>query len=135
MSEKPPRRLPGEWVDDDGRDEPPHSGAGRLAEDDRGNVTWQWANKEVLQADDTAGAIERLRALVDPSLDVVDDGPTPHGIENPVGLKTGYNPYESGALVKTGRQKKKKKTDLRELSKWIEAKRKLEGGSSGEPEK
>jgi hypothetical protein len=134
MSEKPPRRLPGEWVDDDGRDEPPHSGAGRLAEDDRGNVTWQWANKEVLQADDTAGAIERLRALVDPSLDVVEDGPTPQGIENPVGLKTGYDPYESGALVKTGRQKKKK-TDLRELSKWIAAKRKLEDSSSGEPGK
>jgi hypothetical protein len=134
MTEKPPPRFPGEWVDDDGSDEPPHSGAGRLAEDDRGNVTWQWANKEVLQADDTAGAIERLRALVDPSLDVVDDGPTPHGIENPVGLKTGYDPYESGALVKTGRQKKKK-TDLRELSKWIEAKRKLEGGPSGEPKK
>lgn len=132
MSEKPPRRLPGEWVDDD--EALRRSEAGHLAEDDRGNVTWQWANKEVLQADDTAGAIERLRALVDPSLDIVDEGPAPHGIENPAGLKTGYNPYESGALVKTGRHKKKK-TDLRELSKWIEAKRKLEDGSSGEPEK
>jgi hypothetical protein len=134
MSEKPPRRLPGEWVDDDDRDEPSHAGAGHLAEDDRGNVTWQWANKEVLQADDTAGAIERLRALVDPSLDIVDEGPAPHGIENPAGLKTGYDPYQSGALVKTGRQRKRK-TDLRELSKWIEAKRKLDGGSSGEPGK
>lgn len=134
MNEKPPRRLPGEWVDDDDDHALPRSEAGRLAEDDRGNITWQWANKEVLQADDTAGAIERLRALVDPSLDIVDEGPTAHGIENPAGLKTGYNPYESGALVKTAR-KKKKKTDLRELSKWIAAKRKLEGGSSGEPEK
>ena len=132
MSEKPPRRLPGEWVDDDGSHEPPHSGAGRLAEDDRGNVTWQWADDDALLADNTSGAMQRLRALVDPSLDVVDDGPTAHGIENPAGLKTGYNPYESGALVKTERRKK---TDLRELSKWIEAKRKLENGSSGEPEK
>jgi len=130
MTEKPPGRLPGEWVDDDD-DGPSYSEAGQLAEDDRGNITWQWANKEVLQADDTAGAIERLRALVDPNLDIVDSEPAAHGIENPRGLKTGYNPYESGALVKTGRQKKKK-TDLRELSKWIAAKRKLEDGSSGE---
>jgi hypothetical protein len=134
MTEKPPGRLPGEWVDDDDDGDLPHSGAGRLAEDDRGNITWQWANKEVLQADDTAGAIERLRALVDPNLDIVDSEPAAHGIENPRGLKTGYNPYESGALVKTGRQKKKK-TDLRELSKWIAAKRKLEDDSSGEPGK
>jgi hypothetical protein len=130
MNEKPPRRLPG----DDDDDALPRPEAGRLAEDDRGNVTWQWANNEVLQADDTAGAIERLRALVDPSLDIVDSEPAARGIENPAGLKKGYNPYESGALVKSGRQKKKKMT-LRELSKWIETKRKLEGGSSGEPEK
>jgi len=131
MPEKPPRRLPGEWEDDDKGDDRPHSGAGRLAEDDRGNITWQWANEEVLQADDQAGAMERLRALVDPSLDIVDSEPPGQGIENPLGLKTGYDPYESGALVKSGRRKK---TNLRELSKWIEAKRKLEGGSSGEPD-
>jgi hypothetical protein len=134
MTEKPPRRLPGEWVDDNEGGDSPQTGAGRLAEDDRGNVTWQWANEEVLQADDTAGAIARLRALVDPSLDIVDEDPVPHGIENPAGLKKGYDPYESGALVKTGRQKKKK-TDLRKLSQWIEKKRKREGRSSGEPEK
>lgn len=134
MKEKPPGQLPGAWIADDESDEPKHSGPGRLAEDDRGNVTWQWADDDALLADNTSGAMQRLRALVDPSLDVVDDGPAAHGIENPAGLKTGYNPYESGALVKTGRHKKKK-TDLRELSKWIEAKRKLEDGSSGEPEK
>jgi hypothetical protein len=134
MTEKRRGRLPGEWADDDDDDAPPHSEAGRLAEDDRGNVTWEWANEEVLQADDTAGAIERLRALVDPNLDIVDSEPAAHGIENPRGLKTGYNPYESGALVKSGRPKKKK-TDMRELSKWIATKRKLQGDSSGEPEK
>ena len=104
---------------------------GRLAEDDRGNVTWQWANEDVLQADDTAGAIERLRVLVDPKLDVVDDDATRNPVrDNPKGLKVGYNPYDSGSLGKTARIKK---LDLRELSKWIDAKRKAE--ESGDPEK
>ena len=103
---------------------------GRLAEDDRGNITWQWANEDVLQADDTAGAIERLRALVDPALDVVDDyGRADPVRDNPTGLHVGYNPYDSGSLGKTARMKK---LDLRELSKWIDAKRKVEG--SGDPE-
>lgn len=105
---------------------------GHLAEDDRGNVTWQWANDEVLQADDTAGAIERLRALVDPSLGIVDEDPPATAGHNPRALKTGYNPYDSGSLGKTQR---KKKTDLRQLSKWVAAKRKAESGSSGESDK
>jgi hypothetical protein len=108
-----------------------NQGPGRLAEDDRGNITWQWANEDVLQADDTAGAIERLRALVDPKLDVVDDDATRNPIrDNPKGLKVGYNPYDSGSLGKTARMKK---LDLRELSKWIDAKRKVE--ESGDPDK
>jgi hypothetical protein len=99
--------------------------SGRLAEDDRGNITWQWSNEDVLQADDTAGAIERLRALVDPGLDVVDDhGRADPVRDNPTGLHVGYNPYDSGSLGKTARMKK---LDLRELSKWIETKRKTEG--------
>lgn len=103
---------------------------GHLAEDDRGNITWQWANNEVLQADDTFGAIQRLRALVDPSLGVIDDGPPGSSKHNPKGLKTGYNPYDSGSLGKTER---KKKRNLRELSKWIAAQRKAEdtSGESG----
>lgn len=129
MPEKPPRRLPGEWEDDDHGEDVPRSGAGHLAEDDRGNVTWQWAEDEALQADDTAGATERLRALVDPSLDIVHEEPSPHhSAENTRGLKTGYDPYQSGALVKTER---KKKVNLRELSKWIETKRKVDDDSSG----
>jgi hypothetical protein len=102
---------------------------GRLAEDDRGNITWQWANEDVLRADDTAGAIERLRALVDPGLDVVDDhGRADPVRDNPKGLQVGYNPYDSGSLGKTARMKK---LDLRELSKWIETKRKT--GESDDP--
>lgn len=98
--------------------------AGQLAPDDRGNMTWQWANDAVLQADDTAGAIQRLRALVDPSLGIIEDD-SPNALKsNPKGLKVGYNPYDSGTLGKTGRKKKK---DLHELSKWIETKRKVDG--------
>ena len=34
--------------------------------DDRGNVTWEWKDQGDLLADDTLGAAERVRALVDP---------------------------------------------------------------------
>lgn len=123
MPHDPPRKPPRSF----GEQDAPPAEPGQLVEDDLGNITWQWANDEVLQADDTAGAIERLRALVDPNLGIDDSDPAPRGIENPRGLKTGYDPYASGALLKTGRKKKK---DLRELSKWLEKKRRLE--DSGE---
>lgn len=104
--------------------EPPSANeAGQLAPDDRGNMTWQWANDEVLQADDTAGAILRLRALVDPNLGIIEDDPPNALKSNPKGLKVGYDPYDSGTLGKTERRKK---MDLHELSKWIEAKRKVD---------
>lgn len=96
---------------------------GHLGTNDLGNVTWEWANEGDLQADDTLGAAERIRALVDPSLDVVDDE-NPNAIKhNPKGLVKGYDPYSSGAL---GKQSWKKKKNLRELSKWIELKKKVE---------
>ena len=103
---------------------PEHSDEpGRLEVDDRGNVTWNWSDDDVLQADDTLGAAERLRVLIDPKLDTVDDtglNPVKH---NAKGLKKGYDPYDSGAL---GKNSWKKKKNLRELSKWIELKRKVE---------
>ena len=98
--------------------------AGRLGMDDRGNVTWEWNEEEPdLVADDTFGASERVRALVDPRLQVKDDDDPRSPIQsNSKGLKTGYNPYNSGAL---GKQSWKKKKDLRELSKWVELRKKL----------
>jgi hypothetical protein len=94
-----------------------------VAQDDRGNMGWEWASDEALQSDDTLGGIERLRALVDPTLVVIEDD-APNSVKhNPKGLKIGYNPYDSGALGKTERKKKK---NLRELSKWIETKRAAE---------
>jgi len=100
------------------------TGPGHLGMDDRGNVTWEWADTADLQADDSLGAAERVRALVDPSLDVLDDD---EASDNPLAtspkrLKTGYNPYNSGAL---GKQTWKKKKNLKELSKWIELRKKM----------
>jgi hypothetical protein len=97
---------------------------GHLGKDDRGNATWEWTDEGDLLADDSLGAAERVRALVDPTLDVVDDSGSPDNplVVNPKRLKTGYNPYNSGAL---GKQSWKKKKDLHELSKWIELRKKM----------
>jgi len=96
---------------------------GHLALDDRGNVTWEWKPDEDLLADDTLGAAERLRALVDPNLEVKDDDDPLNPVRNnPKGLKTGYNPYNSGAL---GKRSWKKKKNLKELSKWVELRNKM----------
>jgi hypothetical protein len=98
--------------------------AGRLGYDDRGNVTWQWKDDEDLLADDELGATARVRALVDPQLQVKDDETDPLNpvSHNPKGLKSGYNPYNSGAL---GKQSWKKKKDLKALSQWIETRNKV----------
>ena len=102
---------------------------GHLGLNDQGNVTWEWSGDENLQAEDTLGAAERIRVLVDPSLDVVDEE-IPNAIQNnPKGLVKGYNPYSSGAL---GKQAWKKKKNLRELSKWIELKKKMAQKKDGE---
>jgi hypothetical protein len=128
MSDDPTKKRPAPR--DSVRSRLPDEEPGRLAEDDRGNMTWQWANDDVLQADDTAGAIERLRALVDPRLGVIEDEAPNKLRSNPKGTKLGYNPYDSGTLGKTER---KKKRSMQELSKWIEAKRKVEAKAKDEP--
>jgi hypothetical protein len=97
--------------------------SGRLETDDRGNVSWQWSDDQELQADDTLGAAERIRALVDPGLDVEEDEDLNPLKNNSKGLTKGYDPYQSGAL---GKHQWKKKKNLRELSKWIELKRKMD---------
>jgi hypothetical protein len=116
MTEKPRGRTPA----------PPAPGdePGHLGVDDRGNVTWEWSGEGDLLADDSLGAAERVRALVVPGLDVQDDADDPlnPASNNPKGLKSGYNPYNSGAL---GKQSFRKKKDLRELSKWIELRKKM----------
>lgn len=101
------------------------SDAGRLGKDDRGNVTWEWKEEGDLLADDEVGDAERVRALVDPKLEIVEDEDGPDNDPTSVRLeklKKGYNPYTSGPL---GKQSWKKKKNLRELSEWIELRRKM----------
>lgn len=97
---------------------------GQLGVDDRGNVTWTWKQDDALLADDTLGAAERVRALLDPSLELKDDDPTPLDPRNTKGLTVGYDPYQSGVL---SRKERKKKRDMRALSEWVELKKKHGG--------
>jgi hypothetical protein len=66
-------------------------------------------------------------AHVKVELKLVDDLPVVTATEswNDKGLQTGYNPYQSGLLA--GKKPVAKKTDMRELSKWIEMKRRMDG--------
>lgn len=58
-------------------------------------------------------------------LEIVQDAPHPaRPAENTKGSVAGYNPYESGMLSKD----KRRKTDLRALSQWIEMRKRMEGG-------
>lgn len=89
---------------------------GRVKFDDRGNAVWEWAvgtgkfGREVSTA--------RLKKLEHPALSLADDAPTPVDTvrANPLGMKKGYNPYDSGKLGKTEGPRKK---DLRKLSEWL----------------
>jgi hypothetical protein len=100
------------------------SGAGELALDDRGNVTWQWADDADLQANDAVGKLERMRALDDPGLRVEDDKRDLRAKVKlpPKGPERGYSPYNSGMLYRTEQHKKK---DIRALSEWIKLRRKV----------
>ena len=94
---------------------------GQIGFDDRGNAVYEWDGS--LTEDGDAGDRARNKALANPGLAIVDEeAPANAPIRsNPKGLRVGYNPYESGLLA---RKEQKKKRDLRELSKWMEAKRK-----------
>ncbi len=96
---------------------------GHIAFDDRGNAVYEW-NDDRLGQDGEDGERARKRALAHPGLSMMEDEPNPNDPirSNPKGLRVGYNPYESGLLAKKERRPKR---DLRELSKWIETKKKV----------
>ncbi|HKU14418.1 MAG TPA: hypothetical protein VJQ52_08475 [Steroidobacteraceae bacterium] len=100
---------------------------GQIAFDARGNAVYEWRDGRLTE-DGAAGERARENALANPGLAIVDDdAPANAPIRsNPKGLRVGYNPYESGLLA---RKAVRKKPDLRELSRWMEAKRnaKLDG--------
>lgn len=101
----------------------PQPRPGEIKFDPRGNPVYDWRDP-ALTEDGETGERARLDALHYHGLRLVDDDPPPNAPMriNPNGLRLGYNPYESGLLVKRRRRKNK---DLRELSKWIEMKRRL----------
>ena len=94
---------------------------GQIAFDDRGNAVYEWQDGRLTE-DGEAGERARQNALAHPDLAIVDEeAPVSAPIRsNPKGLRNGYNPYESGVLA---RKDLRRKRDLRELSKWMEAKR------------
>ena len=96
---------------------------GQIAFDERGNAVYSW-NDPRLGEDSEEGDTARRRALEDPGLSMADEEPPTNAPirNNRNGMRVGYNPYESGLL---GRKQPPKKRDLRELSKWLEMKRKL----------
>ena len=98
--------------------------AGKVGFDELGNAVYQWST-DTLAEDSDVGEHLRNKALDYHGLSLVDDEPPKNAPiqQNPKGLRVGYNPYESGMLAKKA---VKKKTDLRELSKWVDMKRKLE---------
>jgi hypothetical protein len=102
---------------------------GRISFDDRGNAVYEWSDHRLEEEGEDAERARR-RALAHPGLAIADDDPNPNDPirNNPKGLRVGYDPYESGLLAKKDR---KPKRDLRELSKWIEMKKKVNGQVDG----
>ena len=100
-----------------------HERPGEVAFDDRGNAVYQWNNQRLTGDNEQAEEL-RYEALRTEGLALVEDEPPPEAMirANPKGTRLGYNPYQSGMSQK----KPQRKTDLRELSRWIEMKRKLE---------
>ena len=87
-------------------------GHGRIEFDELGNAIW------VPSSGDASNDVMR-RLLDDPTLAFTSDyqpGTQKRIQQNQAGVKKGYDPYDSGLLVK---KEWKKKKDLRKLSEWI----------------
>ena len=96
---------------------------GRIAFDERGNAVYEW-NDDRFSEDGEEGERARRRALDHPGLSFAEEEqPGNAPIQNNAkGTRLGYNPYESGLLK---RKPAAPKRDLRELSKWIEMKKRV----------
>ena len=102
----------------------PRGKPGQISFDDRGNALYEWSHDR-LSEESEQGQQARERALTYHGLSVVEEEvPTNAPIRNNTkGLRVGYNPYESGLLP--NREAPKKKRNLRELSKWLEMKKRV----------
>lgn len=91
-------------------------GHGRIEFDELGNAVWVPASGN--SSDDVM-----RRLLDDPTLAFSNDysaGTQKRIQQNQLGVKKGYDPYDSGLLVK---KEWKKKKDLRKLSEWIKSRK------------
>lgn len=91
-------------------------GHGRIEFDELGNAIW------VPFSGNTSDDVMR-RLLDDPTLAFSSEysqGTAKRIERNPHGVKKGYDPYDSGLLVK---KEWKKKKDLRRLSSWIKSRK------------
>lgn len=91
-------------------------GHGRIEFDELGNAIW-------VPFAGASGDDVMRRLLDDPSLafsNDYSDGTQKRVQQNQQGVKKGYDPYDSGLLVK---KEWKKKKDLRKLSEWIKTRK------------
>jgi hypothetical protein len=91
-------------------------GHGRIGFDELGNAVW-------VPSSAGSGDEVRRRLLDDPTLAFSNDysqSADQRVQQNQLGVKKGYDPYDSGLLVK---KEWKKKKDLRKLSEWIKTQR------------
>lgn len=99
---------------------------GTIAFDDRGNAVYEWQFAPFTE-DGLDGEQLRAQALDNPGLAIMEDPPPQAPIRrNVTGTRVGYNPYDSGQL---DRKSQRKPRDMRELSKWIELRKKLAAGA------
>lgn len=92
-------------------------GHGRIEFDELGNAIW-------VPHGGASGDEVLRRLLDDPNLAFSNEysqGERRRIEKNPLGVKKGYDPYDSGLLVK---KEWKKKKDLRKLSAWIKTRSK-----------
>jgi hypothetical protein len=99
--------------------------SGRVRHDERGNAVWEWSTSTGSFARDMN--TQRLKRLEHAGLSIVEDEKPTAAAQgqaqvNKTAARTGYDPYQSEVVAG---KVKPKKTDLRELSKWIEMKKKL----------
>jgi hypothetical protein len=124
-----PERTGGARSNPNVKPDEPVNNSGRVTFDDRGEAIWEWSVETgKFQSSSTS---TRLKKLTNVELSIVDD-PLPADAQkvqpNPLGMKKGYNPYDSGRLSRDAAKKSAKK-DLRKLGDWIKSKK-----NAGQPD-